>query len=104
MQTNSYLDAVQAKLNISSDYALSKALGVSRQAVSHYRAGKGSLDDSVARRVAQILDMHPGTVVLDMHIERTKDTEGKNLWQEIAKGFWLVVPLANDRRRVRRAV
>jgi hypothetical protein len=104
MKTNNYLDAVQAKLNISSDYGLSKALGISRQAVSHYRAGKGSFDDSVARRVAHILKMHPGTVVLDMHIERTKDTEGRSVWEEIARGFWSVLPLANDRRRMRRAV
>ena len=87
MKTYEYLDAVQKKLGTSSDNSVALAVGISRQAVSRYRSGIGHFDDEIARRVADILGMHPGIVMLDMYAERTKNAETKSLWEEISKGF-----------------
>lgn len=104
MNTLEYLTEVKKKRGISSDYAVAKELGISKQAVSRYSQGKGSFDETVAKRVAEILGMHPGIVVLDMEKERAKDPEMQALWSEIYKGFWRLVPLANDRRALPRPV
>lgn len=87
MNTLEYMAAVKARLGIESDYALSKALGVSKQCVSRYAKGHGQFDDEVAARVAEILDMHPGIVVLDMHRERAKTPQERKIWQDIFQGF-----------------
>lgn len=87
MNTIEYMAAVKKRLGIDSDYAFSKALGISRQAVSRYSKGHGQFDDDVARRVAEILGIHPGLVMLDMHRERAKTPQEQSIWQEIYKGF-----------------
>ena len=104
MTAAEYLDALQAKLGVNSDYAVARVIGVSKQAASRYRLGMAHFDDEIAQKVAEILEMHPAIVMLDMYADRTRDEKTKSLWQEIAQGFWQVVPLANDRRRVRRAI
>ena len=87
MKSTEYLDRVKATLGITSDYALAKALGISKQAVGRYYKTGGGFDDDVAAKVAKILDIHPGLVVLDMHRERAQNPQTKALWQEIFKGF-----------------
>lgn len=87
MKTIEYLDAVKTELNISSDYALSKALEISKQAVSRYYSKGSSFDDDVARKVASLLGKHPGLVMLDMHRERAQTPETQALWLEIFEGF-----------------
>jgi transcriptional regulator with XRE-family HTH domain len=99
MRTCAYLDRVRTKLNLSSDNALAKALGISRQAISNYRAERGSLDDDVAQRVAAILEIHPGIVLIDMYTERTKNAETKSLWEEIQAGFHVPSRHANSGNR-----
>lgn len=87
MKTIEYLDAVKAALKITSDYALSKALGISKTAVSRYYHKGGTLDDEIARKVATVLNKHPGIVMLDMHRERAQTPETEALWKEIFEGF-----------------
>lgn len=94
MNTVEYVEALKKRLGIDSDYALSKALGVSKQSVSRYTKGTGHFDDEVAIRVAAILGMHPGLVMLDMHRERAKP-EDRSIWQEIYKGFRTLLLPAN---------
>lgn len=91
MNTTEYLDAVKKRLEIESDYALSKSLGVAKQTVSNYRNGKTHLDEKAARRVGEILNIHPGLVVLDMQRERARTSEEKTLWSDIYKGFLLLL-------------
>ncbi|HJV86930.1 MAG TPA: helix-turn-helix domain-containing protein [Noviherbaspirillum sp.] len=95
MNTAEYLDALRAKLDLPSDYALQKVLGVTKQQVSRYRKGHDVFSDEVALRVAEFLGRHPGLVMLDMHRERAKTPESKALWQEIFKGFLLLLPRAD---------
>lgn len=98
MNTIEYMAALKKRLGIDSDYALAKALGVTKQTVSRYAKGIGQFDDEVARRVASILEMHPGLVMLDMHRERAKTPEDRSIWLEIYKGFLTLLPRANGRR------
>lgn len=87
MNTFDYLAAVKAKLGISSDYALAKALGVSKTAIRNWNLGHCGFNDETARRVAEILGKHPGIVMLDMHRERAQTPETKELWDEISEKF-----------------
>lgn len=95
MNTLEYMAALKKRLNIESDYALSKALGVSKQAVSRYAKGHGQFDDEVAIRVADLLDMHKGLVLLDMHRERAKTPQERKVWQDIFQGFLTLLLPAN---------
>lgn len=98
MNTLDYLARLRAKYDVSSDYAIAKLLGISKQAVGRYSKGDGGFDDEVARRVANLLEIHPGIVVLDMHRERAAradNDEVRRLWEEIQEGFRVPLLRAN---------
>lgn len=79
--TVEYLDAVKIRLDLPSDYAAAKALGVTRAAVSKYRLGHASFDDTTALRVAEILEIQPFEVIAAANVERARDTETRSLWE-----------------------
>jgi hypothetical protein len=87
MNTLEYLDAVKARLGVESDYAVAKALKMRPSTISGYRARGGQMDDEICMKVAEILGMHPGLVMLDMHRERAKTPQERSAWQEIFSGF-----------------
>ncbi len=87
MKTCDYLDQVMRVRGIASDYALAKALGITRQTISGYRNKKTSLHDDVAIRVAELLGIEPGIVLIDMHAERSKTAEIRNVWERVSAGF-----------------
>ncbi|WP_223258539.1 alginate lyase family protein [Trinickia symbiotica] len=82
--TAEYLDAVKAKLDIPSDYATAKALGVTRAAVSGYRNGRTVPDDLVCARIASILDIEPMEVIAATNYHRAKTEDARALWE----GIW----------------
>lgn len=94
MNTLEYLDAVKKRIGKDSDYAVAKALQMRSSTISGYRSRGGQMDDEIAAKVAAILDLHPGLVMLDMHRERARSTEEANIWQEIYKGFRTLLPHA----------
>jgi predicted transcriptional regulator len=81
--TVEYLDAVKAKLDLPSDYAAAKALGVTRAAVSRYRNGLGTFDDLTAARVADILGVEPIEVIAATNFERSTDERARAVWGAI---------------------
>ena len=87
MNTVDYLDAAKKALGITSNYALAKALGIAFPTVSRYYNKGGTLDDAIARKLASVLGLHPGLVMLDMHRERAQTPEDKAIWAEIFQGF-----------------
>lgn len=97
-----YLDAMRLELNLSSDNALAGHLGINRKTVSRYRLGGTAFDDDVCHRVAAILGIHPGIVLLHMNAARTRCPKTKSLWLDISKGFFKVIPPELDRRRAPR--
>jgi hypothetical protein len=100
MNTIEYLDAVKDALKIQSDYALAKHLEISKTAVSRYYHKGGTLDDDIARKVASVLGLHPGLVMLDMHRERASSPETEAIWTEIFQGFRAPLSLAKSGRGV----
>lgn len=87
MKTYEYLDLVREKLHLPSDYALQKPLGVTKSQLSKYRNEIDSLGDGMALRVAELLDMDPAKVLLDMHIERSKTPEIRAAWAGLMEKF-----------------
>ncbi|UEP45627.1 DUF3693 domain-containing protein [Burkholderia sp. B21-005] len=79
--TLEYLDAVREKLDLPSDYAAAKHLHVTRAAVSRYRQGDATFDDTTALRVAAILDIDPMEVIAAVNAERARDDETRSLWE-----------------------
>ncbi|KQQ97434.1 helix-turn-helix domain-containing protein [Massilia sp. Leaf139] len=87
MNTLDYLAECKRRLGIESDYALAKALGVTQQAVSSYRAGRSRIDDDVALTVAEILQIEPLAVIAAANAERAKTPEQKARWTGIMEKF-----------------
>jgi transcriptional regulator with XRE-family HTH domain len=70
MQTKDYLNAVKRRLGLTSDYAVAKALNLSRKSVSRYMLGHGVPDALAAFRIAAALEIDPAGVVAFMELER----------------------------------
>ena len=81
------LDAAKAKIGITSDYALAKALGVSQPAVTGYRAGRRIFDDDTALAIAEILGVHPLQVIAAANAERAKTPEQRERWSGVMEKF-----------------
>lgn len=81
--TIEFLDAVKAKHCLTSDYALSKFLCESNQRISNYRVKRSFLDDSMAVKVAEALEIDPLYVIASVHAERAKKETEKKVWTDI---------------------
>ncbi|WP_076887767.1 DUF3693 domain-containing protein [Burkholderia pseudomallei] len=79
--TVEYLDAIKVRLDLPSDYAVAKALGLTRAAVSKQRLGHSVFDDTTALRVAEILGVNPMEVISAANAERARDEETRRLWE-----------------------
>lgn len=86
MKTAEYLAAVKAKRNITSDYKLSKALGVTNSQMSKYQNGTVVPGPIVAFRIAEILGDQPAAVIADFELERAEKAEKADDAEEW-KGF-----------------
>lgn len=87
MNTLEYMAACKARLGIESDYALAKALGLSQTGLSNYRTGRSRMDDDVALKVAEILEVHPLQVIAAANAERAKTPEQKARWTGLMEKF-----------------
>lgn len=75
MKTVDYLAAVKAKLNITSDYKLAKALGVPSNLIAKYQAGKNVPGALTCFKIAEILGDQPAAVIADLELERAEKGE-----------------------------
>ncbi len=75
MKAFEWIDRVKSTLGIDSDYAVAKTLGITKQAVSAYRAKLSTLDENTSISVANLLGLPPHGVWLDQQAERTKTPE-----------------------------
>lgn len=86
MQTTiEFLNAVKRAYGLTSDYQLAKKLGVSRQMVSEYMAGKRTLGEETAVKVAELLELDWAYVVACVQAERSKGTDSRRAWAARAK-------------------
>jgi len=81
--TLQFLEAVKARHGLPSDYALAKKLGLSPQAISMQKKRSGTMDDSTALRVAELLEIDAGIVLAAVHRERAKTESEKAAWKAI---------------------
>jgi predicted transcriptional regulator len=86
MKAFEWIDRVKSERGIASDYAAAKLLGISKQAISTYRAKGSTLDEEASIVIAKELGISPAGVVLDQTAERTKTPEIRAaLLEEAAK-------------------
>lgn len=93
MRTPDYVDALRAKLDCRSDYELAKRLGVQQNQIARYRKG-GTFDNTMAARVAALLDLDPLEVIGDMELERAKSDATREQWAKIMQRFSRVAAAA----------
>lgn len=87
MNTVEYLQQAKKALNIESDYALAKALGIARSSISGLMSGKNTMSDETACKVASIIGKHAGIIMLDMRREREKNPEVRAVWLSVMEKF-----------------
>jgi DNA-binding XRE family transcriptional regulator len=87
MKTTYFLDEVRRKLDLPSDYAIAKVLGVTRESVSQLRNGKTSMGIETSMKVGEILQIDGHAVYAHGQIERAKKPEIVDFWKSISEKF-----------------
>lgn len=83
--TNRLLDRIAARLGISSDYAIAKALRAPTQRIYSYRSGRTQMDDDAAVEAAILAGDDPAAVLAEIRGERAKSPATREAWQRVAK-------------------
>src|SRR5690606_2623415 len=78
--TTELVDRFKQEKNLSSDNAAARALGLSRQAISSYRAGLRHAEPEVVRKLAEALREDPEIFVLRVQAERETIPARKRVW------------------------
>jgi predicted transcriptional regulator len=77
------LDLIKSTHNVTSDYAVSKLLGVTRATISRYRNSGGQFDDKVADRAAKLIKTDSAKLIASLHRERAMKGIDKEIWMDI---------------------
>lgn len=85
MDTIYYLDLLKVEKSITSDYQLAKLLGISRGRLSNYRNKHHDMDELLALKIEKLLNLKPGTVLLDIQANRSKCPEARKVLHEISQ-------------------
>lgn len=85
--TIEYLDDVKAKYGLRSDYALAIKLETGSSGIVNYRKKYSHFNDSMAVRVAELLEIDPAEVLASVNAERTKCPAAKSAWERVARSF-----------------
>lgn len=88
MKTTDFMDALKAAYSLPSDYALAKKLSVTTSCITNYRLKRSFMDDSMALKIAYLLDLEPLQVIACAQIERTERAgafELAEFWKEVIK-------------------
>ena len=84
-KTIKLLDDLSAAKEGASDYAIAKHLGVTKQAVSLWRTGKGSMGDNACIVAAKILKRPLHELLIISAEEKAESDEARATWTKIAK-------------------
>lgn len=84
-KTIEYIEALKKNYKLTSDYQVSKKLGVSRERISNYRTEKSMFDDEMCIHVADLLKLDPLKVIADVHGDRAKKDTERQFWRNLAK-------------------
>lgn len=87
MKSLDYLDLVKKKLDLPSDYALAKVLGITSTAVGALRSSKSSMGIETALKVGEILDVDGHAIYAAGQIERARSPEIRQFWVGVVEKF-----------------
>lgn len=69
------MDALKAKIGITSDYALAKKLGVNQARISAYRHGKEKPDFYICLKAGIFLNIDPVRIQAEIELEKEKNED-----------------------------
>jgi hypothetical protein len=86
--TSRLLAAAKKGVGLPSNYALTRALGITDKTMSRWSTGKGFPDELLCIRLAAMADADPAEVLAGIAAERaasSSDDEVRKVWETIAK-------------------
>ncbi|HEM0854046.1 TPA: hypothetical protein U0V88_004790, partial [Escherichia coli] len=78
-----YIDDLKEKLEITSDYAIAKHLGIERQNITRARNGE-PLNDKICFRIASELKINPMEIIATAKAQKEKNNDIRALWIKLA--------------------
>lgn len=92
MKAVEWINKVKLAKGWESDYRVAKELGLSRNLVSTYRAGRAqTMDEDTAEKVAQALGISPVAVIIDQVAERSKKPALSSALQKVAATLYIML-------------
>lgn len=85
MKTANYIDMARKLTQTGSDYAVAKLLGITENAVNHYRLGRRVMDNDTCRRLAEALGRPLEELIAVAEMERAKDEPTRKAWEKRLK-------------------
>lgn len=83
--TKKYMDMIRKQYGDCSDYRISQLLLVSRQCVSRWSQGKGTIGDEPAARLADLCGLDAVEVLTEIYIERSRSRVTRDYFEEVLK-------------------
>ncbi len=90
MKTIELLDAAKAKLQITKDSDLARALEAGSGKIANYRSGIRKPDVDVCFRLAEILNVEPSAIISAIRVEGSTTTEERTFWERHAKRYGML--------------
>lgn len=82
--TNELIDRYKKAINVDSDYAVAKALGLRPNRISNYRTGISHADDKTAVMLATVLHLDALETIARINMDRATDKADKAFWKRLA--------------------
>lgn len=86
MDASEWLEKAKKKLKVESDYKLAKIIGIGNASIANIKKRNG-MDNYVASRIEDILEIERMTVIIDMEIQKAKTEAKKKYWQKKGQIF-----------------
>ncbi len=85
MNTLLFLDEIKTRCQLATDAQLANVLDCSTAQISQYRTKKRVMDDYMAARVAELLEIDELEVIAQANAERERDEVRRAYWQHKAE-------------------
>lgn len=82
MNAVEWLDKAKEKLKLDSDYKLAKIIGINASSISNIRKRDAGIDNYIAARLEDILELRQMTVIIDLEKQKAKTKERKEYWEK----------------------
>lgn len=85
MDISKVLDDAKTALSIESDYALAAKLVIPKQRISEYRKGERVPDAYACMRLAEVLELDPLELLVQVEAATEKNEARRNYWRALSK-------------------